>query len=139
MSQHHSYTGRLEVQSDGVAGSAGYVELTMIGDAQLDSSRSSVAVPRRGTEFRTKLTGQAELSITAQMTWDDADAVVAVVEAAHFANSVIGVKFLDKTAGTGLTADFKVESYVHDQSEDGVQVVNITLVATFVATDPAWA
>lgn len=139
MAQVHSYKGRLEIQTDGVSGAAGYNELTLIGDASLDSSRNSVAVPRRGSEFRNKLAGQTEITITAQMTWDDSDTVVAAIEAAHFANTHLGCKFLDKASGTGLTADILVEGYQHDQTEDGVQVVNLTLVTTYVDTDPAWA
>lgn len=139
MSTYHSYLGRLEVQTDGVSGAAGYNALTLIGDAQLDMNRPEARVPRRGTEWQSFLAGQIDGTITAQMTWDDADTVVAAIEAAFIGNTHIGVKFLDKASGTGITVDCLVTGYQHDQTEDGVQVVNLTMKPTYVDTNPAWA
>ena len=73
MSDVHSYKGRLEIQSDGVGGVAGFTELTLIGSARCNMTRSYANAPRRGTEFKTGKTGQIEATITAAITWDDAD------------------------------------------------------------------
>lgn len=139
MATKHSTEGRLEIQSDGVAGVAGYVALDLIGSARFNAQRTATAVPKRGSQHKTFMTGQADVEISFAMTWDDADAVVALIEAANFANTHLGVKFLDDTAGTGYTADMLVTGYEHGQDDDGVQVVNVTMKPTYIATDPAWA
>jgi len=139
MATKHSYKGRLEIQSDGVSGVAGYNQLTLIGSARLNAQRTATNVPRRGTEHKTFMTGQVDVEVTFAMTWDDADAQVALIEAAEWANTHLGIKFLDDASGTGYTADMLVSGYEHGQDEDGVQIVNVTLKPTYVDTDPAWA
>lgn len=139
MASYHSYKGRLEVQTDGVSGSAGYNELTLIGDAELTMDRSMTPRPRRGTDFKTSIGGQIEAEITGTITWDDADTVIAAMEAAFIAGTHIGIKFLDKESGTGLTLDCLISTWNHNQSEDTTQTVAISLVPYYADTDPAWA
>jgi len=139
MSDVHSYKGRLEIQSDGVGGVAGFTELTLIGSARCNMTRSYANAPRRGTEFKTGKTGQIEATITAAITWDDADTVIASIVTAFTSNGYVGVKFLDQETGEGLTADCVVTQAELTQDEDGVQILNVEFRPTFIDTAPAWA
>lgn len=139
MSTVHSYEGRLEIQAGGIAGSGGYIELKFISNPKLNASRTVAKVPKRGSDIRPVKPGQMDLDITGAMTWDDADATVALVEAAFFEKTVLGVKFLDQASGTGLTSDMYVTEFEFSQDEDNIQIVNIKLEPAYVATEPSWA
>lgn len=139
MSGKNSYDGRLEIQTDGVSGAAGYNPLDLIGSARLNSQRTATAVPQRRSQHKTFKGGQVDVEVSFAMTWDDADPVVAAIEGAHWANTHLGSKFLDDTGGTGYTADMLVTGFEHGQDEDGIQIVNITMKPTHIDTDPAWS
>ncbi len=135
----HSYKGRVELQDDGVSGSAGWDHLDLIGNARLRISRAEAKTPRRGVEFKTSEVGQADVELSFLMAWHDTDAQVSSIEAAVMANLHRGVKFLDQASGTGMTADFRVKDYEHTQDEDQGQAVNVTMVPVFVDTAPSWS
>jgi len=139
MSSYQGYKGRIEVQTDGVSGSAGYSELTLVGDADLSMSRQSDFRPRRGTEWKTSMMGQIEAEISAEITWDDADTVIAAIEAAFIAGTHVGLKFLDNASGTGLTLDVIPTQWNHSQPEQGVQTVSAVFTPHYEDTDPSWA
>ena len=139
MTTRHSYEGRLEVQTDGVAGSAGYNALDLIGSARLNAQRTATNVPRRSIGHKTYKAGQMDVEISFAMTWDDADTVVAAIEAASWNNTHLGVKFLDAASGTGYTADMLVTGFELGQEDDGIQIVNVTMKPTYVATAPTWS
>lgn len=138
MGTKHAVQGRIEVQSDGVSGSAGYVRLTLMESATLSSNRENSVVPMRGTDIKTTISGQTEVDIAVEMTWSDSDPVVAVLEAAHWDKTHVGIKLLDDESGTGLTSDMLVENWQQKQV-DGAQMVSLTLKPTMVDTAPVWA
>lgn len=139
MSAKNSVDGRLEIQTDGVAGVAGWNELVLIGSARLNGQRTATNVPQRRSQHKTFKTGQADIEVSFAMTWDDTDTVVSSIEGAFWAGTHLGVKFLDDTGGTGYTADMLVSGYEHGQDEDGVQIVNVTMKPTYQGTDPVWS
>jgi len=139
MSSYDGYQGSIEVQTDGVAGSAGWNELTLVGDADLNMNRNSSFRPKRGTQWKTSVFGQIEAEITGDVTWDDADTVIAAIESAFIAGTHIGVRFRDKDSGTGLTLDCVPSGWNHSTPEQGIQKVALTLTPFDAGTDPAWA
>ena len=138
MGQKNTLVGRLEIQSDGVGGSAGYENLGPAGSATLTSTTASSDEMRRDIGFKTYTAGKTDVEITAECGWDDADTVLASVFTAHQNKEIVGVKFLEDTTGEGFEADMIPFGWEHSQPDDGTQTVNITFKPAYDATAPTW-
>lgn len=130
---------RLFIQSDGVAGSNGWTEMTNVRDlaVNLDSERADVTT-RGNNGFRAEIGTLKNGSITFDAVFDTADAVFTALQAAFFANSLVGVRALTgdpaAQATQGLVADMAVVNFSQTQNLADAVTVSIELSPTLSAT-----
>lgn len=141
MADYNNYEGDLQIQSDGVSGSAGWNVLDSIESARLSATRTNTVRPRRGKAIKVTKNGQSEIEVSISCVWDDADPAIAAIETAFWTNGgYVGMRYKDHADGTGLTSDMVVTQFeLGQEDEDGIQMLNLTLKPTFIDTDPVWS
>lgn len=136
---YQGWQGEIAIQTDGAGGSAGWDPVETIGDAALNSSKSTSPRPKRGTKFKSVVNGQKTVEITADLPVDDADAQFTAIESAYWGDTHLGVRFHNKESGRGITADFIVTEWNESQPAEGTQTVSVKFELIDKGTEPAWA
>jgi hypothetical protein len=129
----------LSVQTDGVSGSAGYTPFTDIRNVTDGNERTEVDFSTRASDYKISKLGLKSNKLDCVAVYDDEDATLLAIEDAYENNTHIGVKNLNKTGGSGITADYLVQSFVKPQDLEAAQDVSFTLVPTYVDTYPVFA
>lgn len=129
------------MQTDGVAGSAGWNEVTNVRDVTIDESLATADVTTRaGNGYRQQAGTLAEGSVTFQMIYDTGDTRFTEIQTAYRSRAAIGCKFLDggtESSGAGLVSDFSIINFSINQELENAVVVDVELTVTRGAT-PTW-
>lgn len=135
--------GKTYYQTDGVSGSAGWVELSNIKDLTLNLEKGEADITTRANGgWRANAATLKDGTVEFQMLWDDADAGFTAIKNAYFNDTHIGLTVLDGPIGTsgsqGLRADFVVQNMSRDENLEEAMMVNVTLKPTYIDTAAAW-
>ena len=132
--------GVLNVQSDGVSGSAGWVEADEVKDLAQKFTKNTIDnTTRANGGWRSKKGGLKEGDLTFNMPWLPANAIFVLLKNAWLNTTHLGFQVFDgSTNPSGLIADFNVIDFEVTQNLEGVQEVSVTLAITHVDTAPAW-
>ena len=142
MKNKHGYEGAIYIQTDGVAGSAGWSEVTIARDVNLNLGHTEGDFSSRGGEWKATEPGMKEASIDIQILWDTDDARFTELRDAWLNKTALGVRILDGDESTpgseGLKADFKVFDFGRPEPLEGQMVCNLTLKPCRSVTEPDW-
>jgi hypothetical protein len=127
MAEKTGYQCKLYYQTDGLAGSAGFVEATLARDVSTSLARNASDASSRRSTWKGYLPGQIDAEVTGQLVFDNADAGVSALESAFTGGTTIGVEVLDGAAGHGLILDAILTSWNRSEPLDETVTVDFTL------------
>lgn len=133
----------IEIQTDGVAGTAGWNVVSKARDASLNLESETADTTIRGNNgWRSEVQTLRTASVEFQLLYDTTDAEVAALRTAYLTNGVIGVRALTlpstDTDSEGLVADMMVTNFRLGQSLTEAQTVDVTLRIAPSDTAPDW-
>lgn len=130
--------GQLFYQTDGVSGSAGWVEVGNVKDvnASLTKAEADNTVRANGGWRSTKGTLK-DMEVSFQMRTDDADADYLVFRDAWLTGTHLGLRVYDGD-DNGLEADFEIIDFEQAQEIEGIQMTDVRAKLTYVDTAPVW-
>lgn len=123
----------------GTAGSTPSTELTNVRDVTFGDTRSEANLNRRASWFNVIKTTRRGIEINWTMINDDADTGLAAIIVAYVANTALAFKIVDKTAGTGVDADFYITKCERSEPDETEQTYAITIKPTYITRWPAAA
>lgn len=142
MQNKHGFEGKMYLQTDGVAGSAGWNEVTIARDVGLNIEHIEGNFSSRGSGWKATEPGMKDGSVEIQILNDTDDARFDELRDAFLNRTAIGLRILDgdnATSGVqGLKADFKVMSWGRPEPLEGEMVIDITVKVCRSATEPEW-
>ncbi len=134
--------GKLYYDATG-AGVGSWTELTNAQDVRLPMSKSEADVTTRANNgFRAIVGVLKEVSVEFTMIYDPTEAGWVAMNAAFFADTIIGIAVMDGdivTPGTeGFQADFEILTFEEDQSMEEAMKTNVVAKISFSSFTPAW-
>jgi len=132
---------KLWYQTDGVAGSAGWVLMTNIkGDLQVDRSFETTEESTRESDFKFYVPGLHDATVTFEIRYDPENAGYVAFENAYDNSTPIGVKILDggatDDAGRGTVMDAVITNFSETQPINGAVNISVSLQPAPSATPP---
>ena len=122
-------SGKLYYQTDGVDGSAGWVELGNTRDLTITMERGEADVTRRSANgWRQRVGTLAEMTFEFEMVWDPTDAGFSAIRSAFLAATEIGLRALDQDGGEGFQGDFAITNFSKSEPLEEAQIVNVSAV-----------
>jgi len=137
MTAKAGFTGALNVQADGVGGSAGWNIRNSVSSVNTNLSRDAFeATTRANNGFKSRVPGLRDATATLTLPWDTADAFFGELINAWNTNTHLGIEVLDDAgaSGTGLRADWYVTDFQRAEPIDNVMQAEITLVVAPIST-----
>lgn len=130
----------LNIQTDGVSGSAGWVEMTNVKDLDLNMSKGEADnTTRANNGWRSTKGTLKEGTLTFGMEYDPSDANFQAIKNAYLANSHVGFQVHDGSVNPGgLEADFDIIGFELSQQLEETQMVNVEAKVTYIDTAPDW-
>jgi len=130
-------------QTDGVSGSAGWVELANVQDITLNLETGEADITTRANNgWRAYAATLKEGSFETTMKWDPDDPAFAAIQNAFFNNTHIGMTILDGPIGTsgsqGLRADMVITNFSRNEPLEEAVTVNVTFKPTYIDTATEW-
>lgn len=130
---------KLYIQTDGVAGSDGWTELTNVQDLTLNLSTERADVTTRGNNgFKAEIATLKNASITFESVFDPSDATFGSLSAAWLAGTLVGVRALtgpaDEQTTQGVVSDMSVLDFTQSQPLADKITVAIELAPALSAT-----
>lgn len=134
---------KLYIQTDGVAGSAGWVELTNITDVTLGGSTERADVTTRGGNgFVQEAPTLKNATISFDLILDDTDTGGQSLRTAWLSSGVIGVRCLTgddaAEASEGLVADMSVVDFTRNEGLRDAVRFSVELAPAISATAPTY-
>lgn len=137
MARKPGRVGVLKIQTDGVAGVAGWdtVEVKRdlsiaVDDQEIDLSASEA--------FDVFEQGPTKLVITGTLVKDPADTEWAALQAAKAARTIMGFWALDVDGGEGWQFDGKVFTFTDTANRSDGQLTSITIMPAAGGAQPSW-
>jgi len=134
------YNAKIYYQTDGVGGSAGWVELTNATDVTINLSKGEADVTTRANVgWRATVGTLKDLSVSWSMVWDDADPGFTAIKNAFLAEpGVIGLRVYVSAGGDGPEADFDIVNFTRNEQLAEALTVDVEAKITYSATPPVW-
>jgi hypothetical protein len=122
---------------NGVAGTTAATEMTNVRDLTWNDDRDEADVSSRGSEFKLTRTTMRNHSLGWQMLVDDDDTDYAAMKAAFVGNTVIALKCISKSDGSGIDADYQIKSFGHSEALTDAQYVDVEAIPTYLTRYPS--
>ena len=123
----------------GAAGSPATTELTNVGDAEFNLSKTEADVTTRGNlgwEATVGVIKQGE--VTFDMIWDTEDAAFSFFLNAWLNDEAVAMRILDGEGGSGLDADFSVMDIGRGEPLKEAVKAKVKVKPTYSTRAPAW-
>lgn len=141
---HRSLDAKLYIQSDGVAGIAGWVEVGNVRDLTLGIDISDFELSTRGGDgWRQYTSALKDAEVSFGMVYDSTDTELELIRAAAFSTTgtQLGFKILDggttDTDADGFVADFVITQFNIPQNLEEGLIVDVVMKPARTIT-PAW-
>jgi hypothetical protein len=137
MARKSGRVGCLKIQTDGVAGSAGWNIVQTKRDLSFNDTSEEVELSGM-EQYDSFESGPAQFVIEGEIVKDPADAEWEALRAAKAAGSTIGAWGLDIDGGEGMRFDAKVVRFDDSANRRDGQMTSIRLVVAANGSQPAW-
>ena len=123
----------------GTAGSSATTELTNVGDAEFNLTKTEADVSTRGGngwEATVGVLKQGEVSF--DMVWDTDDTAFNFFIQAWLNDDAVAMKILDSAGGSGLDADFSIIDIGRSEPLKEAVKAKVKVKPTYSTRAPAW-
>jgi hypothetical protein len=123
----------------GNAGTSAATLLDNVRTVTLNLTKGEADVTTRGADgWKLTVGTLKDASVEFEMIWNTSDAGFTAIKNSFFNNTLIALKILDGTSGSGLDADFVVTGFTRDEALEEALKVKVTAKPALSSRNPSW-